>query len=278
MELALLYLLIATGLFAGFMSGLLGVGGGFIFTPVMYFVLKTSGFAFETAILVAFGTSLAVVLPTVLTSALNHTKKGYVNWCDAATIGLVGTVTSYVGGTIATHLPAAVLTFLFGVMLAISAIRMMTALPSGDARSLPISTGVGIGGVAGFCSGLLGIGGGTLILPFLTIFGKYQMRYAVATSAAVIVFITLGGIVAYLTNGLLTGMNQSQYGFYLIGYVDLVEWTILVVTAVPMAVIGVKYANKFQDKVLNKLFILLMVVISMDMLGVYSFIRGFFWL
>jgi uncharacterized membrane protein YfcA len=276
MELALLYLLIATGLFAGFMSGLLGVGGGFIFTPVMYFVLKMSGFALETAILVAFGTSLAVVLPTVLTSALNHAKKGYVNWCDAATIGIVGIATSYIGGTIATHLPAALLTFLFGVMLAIGAIRMMTALPSGDVRSLSTSASVGIGGVAGFCSGLLGIGGGTIIVPFLTIFGKYQMRYAVATSAAAIVFITLGGIVAYLTNGLLTGVNQSQYGFYLIGYVDLVEWTILVVTAVPMAMIGVKYANKFQDKMLNKLFVLLMIVISMDMLGIYSLIRGIF--
>jgi uncharacterized membrane protein YfcA len=276
MELVLLYLLIATGLFAGFMSGLLGVGGGFIFTPVMYFVLKVSGFALENAILVAFGTSLAVVLPTVLTSALNHAKKGYVNWCDAATIGIVGIVTSYVGGTIATRLPVTVLTFLFGAMLAIGAIRMVTALPSGDARSLSTSTGVGIGGIAGFCSGLLGIGGGTIIVPFLTIFGKYQMRYAVATSAAAIVFITFGGIVAYLTNGLLTGVELTQYGFYLIGYVDLVEWAILVVTAVPMVRIGVKYANKFQDKMLNKLFVLLMVVISMDMLGIYSFVREIF--
>lgn len=68
------------------------------------------------------------------------------------------------------------------------------------------------------------------------------MRYAVATSAAAIVFITLGGIVSYLTNGLSAGVNLSSYGFYLIGYVDLVEWTILGVTAVPTALIGVKYA------------------------------------
>lgn len=274
MEPILFCLLIVTGLFAGFMSGLLGVGGGFIFAPVMYFVLKMSGVAPETAILVAFGTSLSVALPTVLTSALGHTKKGNVIWHDAAVIGIAGIVTGYVGGTVATYLPVAVLTFLFGVMLVIGALRMVTALPSGEARKLSTAADVGIGGTAGFFSGLLGVGGGTLVVPLLTIFGKYQMRYAVATSAAAIVFITLGGIASYLTNGISSGVDLSAYGFYLIGYVDLVEWTILAVTAVPMALIGVKYASRFPDKILRKLFVLLMIVIALDMFGVFSFFGG----
>jgi len=274
MELILFCLLIATGLFAGFMSGLLGVGGGFIFAPMMYFVLKTSGVAPDTAILVAFGTSLAVALPTVLTSAFGHTRKGNVVWRDAAVIGVAGIVTGYIGGTVATYLPVAVLTFLFGVMLVIGAIRMITALPSGVSQSLSTSAGIGIGGTTGFFSGLLGVGGGTIVVPLLTIFGKYQMRYAVATSAAAIVFITLGGIISYLTNGILAGVNLSSYGFYLIGYVDLVEWAILAITAVPMALIGVKYASRFPDKLLRKLFVLLMVVIALDMLGVFSLVGG----
>ncbi|HJK05883.1 MAG TPA: sulfite exporter TauE/SafE family protein [Methanocorpusculum sp.] len=274
MEPVLFCLLIVTGLFAGFMSGLLGVGGGFIFAPVMYYVLKMSGVAPETAILVAFGTSLSVALPTVLTSALGHTKKGNVIWHDAAVIGITGIVTGYIGGTVATYLPVAVLTFLFGVMLVIGALRMVTALPSGEERQLSTPAGVGIGGTAGFFSGLLGVGGGTLVVPLLTICGKYHMRYAVATSAAAIVFITLGGIASYLTNGLSSGVDLSAYGFYLIGYVDLVEWTILAVTAVPMALIGVKYASRFPDKILRKLFVLLMIVIALDMFGVFSFLDG----
>ena len=252
------------------MSGLLGVGGGFIFAPVMYYVLKMSGVAPETAILVAFGTSLAVAFPTVLTSALGHTKKGSVIWRDAAVIGVAGIVTGYIGGTVATFLPVAVLTFLFGVMLVIGAVRMVTALPSGDARRLSTPAGVGIGGTAGFFSGLLGVGGGTIVVPLLTLVGKYQMRYAVATSAAAIVFITLGGIASYLLNGMTAGVNLSPYGFYLIGYVDLVEWTILAVTAVPMALIGVRYANRFPDLLLRRMFVLLMAVIALDMLGVFS--------
>ncbi|MDV0441473.1 sulfite exporter TauE/SafE family protein [Methanorbis furvi] len=272
MEPFLLCLLIATGLFAGFMSGLLGVGGGFIFAPVMYFVMKASGVDPETAILVAFGTSLAVALPTVLSSALGHSRKGNVVWRDAVIIGVAGIVTGYIGGTVATYLPVQVLTFLFGVMLVIGAVRMITALPSGDARSLSTPAGVGIGGFAGFMSGLLGVGGGTIVVPLLTIIGKYQMRYAVATSAAAIVFITLGGIASYVVNGLSAHVNLSSYGFYLIGYVDLVMWAILAVTAVPMALIGVTYANQFPDKLLKKIFVVLMIVIALDMLGVFSFI------
>ncbi|MCQ2355994.1 MAG: sulfite exporter TauE/SafE family protein [Methanocorpusculum sp.] len=94
------------------MSGLLGVGGGFIFAPVMYFVLKMSGVAPETAILVAFGTSLAAALPTVLTSTLGYTRIGNVIWSDATVIGIAGIVTGYIGGTVATYLPVAVLTCL----------------------------------------------------------------------------------------------------------------------------------------------------------------------
>jgi uncharacterized membrane protein YfcA len=269
-------LLIVTGLFAGFMSGILGVGGGFIFTPVMYFVQKMSGVTPDTAILVAFGTSLSVALPTVLMSTLGHMKKGNVIWSNAVTIGVSGIVTGYIGGTIATYLPVAVLTTLFGMMLAIGAVRMVTALPSGDARSLSMLTGVGIGGVTGVFSGLLGIGGGTIVVPLLTIFGKYQMRYAVGTSAAAVVFITLGGIASYLTSGISAGINQSSHGFYLIGYVDLVEWAILVMTAMPMALIGVKYTNWFPERVLKKLFVLLMGVIALNMLGTFSLVKKIF--
>ena len=98
-------ILIGTGLIAGFMSGLLGVGGGFLYAPVMYFVLRQSGVPDDTAILVAFGTSLAAAFPTVLTGAFGHTKKGNVVWRDAVMMGLCGTVTGFIGGTVATYLP-----------------------------------------------------------------------------------------------------------------------------------------------------------------------------
>lgn len=102
------------------------------------------------------------------------------------------------------------------------------------------------------------------------------MRYVIATSAATIVFITLGGITSYLFNDTAAGADLSAYAFVLIGYVDLVEWTSLGVTAVPMALIGVKYASRFPDKLLRKIFVVLMIVIALDMLGVFGLVGNQF--
>lgn len=265
MEIILICVLIGAGLLAGFMSGLIGLGGGFIFAPVMYFVLQASGVPPETAILVAFGTSLAVALPTVLTSAYTHSRKGNVCWHDAMMIGLAGMATGFLGGTVATYLPVQILTFLFGLMLIIGAVRMITTLPSGENQQLSKPANAAIGGVAGFMSGLLGVGGGTIIVPLLTIFGKYQMVRAAATSVAAIVFITLGGILAYLLNGVSAGVNLSEFGFYLVGYIDLFMGAILIVTAVPMAYIGVRFVSHVPEKFLRWIFVVLMIIIALDM-------------
>lgn len=270
MEPVLLVFLVIVGIIAGFLSGILGVGGGFVFAPAMFFVLRASGVAAETAILVAFGTSLAVAFPTVLSGALGHSRKGNVCWHDATVIGVAGIVTGFVGGTVATMLPVAVLTFLFGGMLVVGAARMLMVLPSGDAVRLSVPKGAVIGGTAGFFSGLLGVGGGTVVVPLLSIVGRYQMRRAAATSAAAIVFITLGGIASYLLNGASAGVDLSSYGFFLVGYVDLLMWVILVVTAVPMALVGVRYISRFPDRLLRRLFVGLMLVIALDMFGVFS--------
>lgn len=270
MEPMFIVFLVIVGLAAGFLSGILGVGGGFIFAPAMYYVVQASGVKADIAILVAFGTSLAVAFPTVLTGALGHSRKGNVNWHDAITIGIVGILTSFLGGTVATMLPVIVLTYAFGIMLIIGAIRMLTSLPSGTTVRLSVPKGAVIGGTAGFFSGLLGVGGGTVVVPLLSILGKYQMQRAVGTSAAAIMFITLGGITSYLVNGISADVNLSSYGFYLIGYVDILMWVILVVTAVPMTLVGVKYISRFPDRLLRRLFVTLMILIALSMFGVFQ--------
>jgi uncharacterized membrane protein YfcA len=219
---------------------------------------------------VAFGTSLAVALPTVLTSAYGHTQKGNVCWHDAGFIGCFGMLTGFLGGTAAVHLPVQILTFLFGMMLILGAVRMAAVLPSGENQSLSVPACAGIGSVTGFLSGLLGVGGGTIIVPLLTIFGKYPMVLAAATSAASIVFITLGGIAAYLVNGVSAGVDLSAYGFYLAGYTDLFMGSVLILTAVPMAFLGVRFVSRVPEKQLRRVFIVLMLVIAADMLGVFN--------
>ncbi len=266
MEPVFICIQIGTGLLAGFMSGLLGVGGGFLYAPVMYFVLRQSGVPDDMAILVAFGTSLAAAFPTVLTGAFVHTKKGNVVWRDAVIMGLCGTVTGFIGGTVATYLPVQILTLLFGVMLILGAVRLITSLPSGTGEKMAAPLAGGIGGTAGFMSGLLGVGGGTVLVPLMVLLGKFSMKKAAATSAAAIVFITLGGILSYLVNGFSAGIDLSAYGFYLIGYIDVLMWAIVVITAIPMVLFAVKISGRVPEVWLRRIFFILMLVIAIRML------------
>lgn len=260
MDILFILFLIAVGLFAGCMSGMLGVGGGFVFAPAMFFVLQAAGIPADTALLTAFGTSLAAALPTVLTGALSHTKQGNVVWRDALIMGFAGIITGFIGGNAATLLPVKVLTVLFALLLIFGAIRLITALPCGEQTRMKAPLAAGIGSLAGFFSGLLGVGGGTILVPLMTMLGKFPMKKAVATSSAAIVFITIGGIGSYLLNG----------------YFDLLMWVILVVTAVPAAALSAKFSSRVPDVLLRRMFAVLMFGISLHMLGVFEWIVSLF--
>ncbi len=260
MELIFILFLITVGLFAGCMSGMLGVGGGFVFAPAMYCVLQTAGVPADTALLTAFGTSLAAALPTVLTGALSHTKQGNVVWRDALIMGGAGVFAGFLGGTAATYLPVKVLTTLFAVVLVAGAVRLVTTLPCGENTRMKTPLAAGVGGISGFFSGLLGVGGGTILVPLMTIMGKFPMKKAVATSSAAIVFITLGGIGSYLLNG----------------YFNPLMWVILVICAVPTAAISAKYSAKISDVWLRRVFAVLMIGIALNMLGIFEWVLSLF--
>ena len=120
-------ILAITGICVGVVSGMLGVGGCFIMMPVQFWVYTEMGVDPNTAILVAFGTNLFVVLPTAISSAYGHTKKGAVLWNAAIVLGLTGSVGAVLGATIATHLPAHILKMAFGIAVLAGGVRMLTA-------------------------------------------------------------------------------------------------------------------------------------------------------
>lgn len=275
MELVFILFLIVAGLFAGFMAGLLGVGGGFIFAPAMFFVLKASGVPEETAILVAFGTSLACAFPTILTGALTHIKQGNVSIRNAVLMGICGAVLSAFGAVCAGILPVNVLTILFGCLLVFGAVRLVTKLPSGEKTELKPVTAVCTGAVTGFFSGLLGVGGGTILVPSLTIAGRFSMKRAVGTSSLAIVFITAGGIISYLCTGLANSVDLSASGFCVFGFIELWMWLILVLCAVPMAFFSSRViSGKIPERVLRWMFFTLMICIALQMFGVFDLIAG----
>ena len=203
MEYIQIIALLATGVAVGFASGLLGVGGCFIMVPVQFWVLKTIGVDPTLAIRIAFGTNLLVVLPTAISGARTHNKKGAVIWKAAIAFGISGLIGAFAGGFIASLLPGKILTTGFGIVVILGAIRMLTAKPPqitdepSDNTLAFIFWGIPLGVV----SGIVGIGGGVIMIPIMLYALKFKMHQAVGTSTALMIFTAIGGIFSYIING-----------------------------------------------------------------------------
>jgi uncharacterized membrane protein YfcA len=270
MELIFIIALVLTGIVVGFAGGLLGVGGCFIMIPVQYWILTSMGLDPGIAILIAFGTNLAVVLPTAISGAYGHNKKGAVAWNAAVTMGIAGFAGALVGGYIATLIPGQYLTALFGLVILLSAIRMLTAKPPAvDAKPVDDVVTFLLWGIPlGLLSGIIGIGGGVLLIPVMVLALHFKMHTAVGTSTALMIFTALGGTIAYIING----WGVAGLPAYSIGYVNLLQWALLAIPSIAMAQVGVRVAHKLPAKQLKYVFIAVMIYMGLKMMGVFTYL------
>jgi hypothetical protein len=259
-------ILILTGFFTGIVSGMLGIGGGFIISPVQYWLLQETGLQHDIAIRIAFGTTLFVVLLNAINVAYIYHQKNAVLWKQATIIGVFGSIFSFVGVAVASYLPASTLSKIFGIVVLIGAIRTYLAPAVTDKKyissnPLPyIFSGIFIG----FFSGLLGLGGGVIGIPIMLIFLHLDMRKAVGTSAAVIIFTSFSGSIGYIINGL----GKAGLPPYSIGYINLLNWILLAFPAFLTARNGAKIAHFIDPEHLKHLFIILMIYVGLKMIGV----------
>jgi hypothetical protein len=269
-ELIFIIALILTGIAVGFAGGLLGLGGCFIMTPVQYWVLTSMGLDPGLAILIAFGTNLAVVLPTALSGAYGHNKKGAVAWNAAISMGIAGFAGALLGGYIATLIPGEYLIAFFGVVILLSAIRMLTAKPlSVDAKPVDNVITFLIWGIPiGLLTGVIGIGGGVILIPVMVLVLHFKMHTAVGTSTAFMIFTALGGTIAYIING----WGVAGLPAYSLGYVNLLQWALLVIPSILTAQVGVRVAHRLPAKQLKYVFIAVMIYMGLKMLGVFTFL------
>lgn len=271
MEYIQIIALLATGVAVGFASGLLGVGGCFIMVPVQFWVLKTIGVDPTLAIRIAFGTNLLVVLPTAISGARTHNKKGAVIWKAAISFGISGLIGAFAGGFIASLLPGKILTTGFGIVVILGAIRMLTAKPPqitdepSDNTLAFIFWGIPLGVV----SGIVGIGGGVIMIPIMLYALKFKMHQAVGTSTALMIFTAIGGIFSYIING----WGVPGLPPYSTGYVNWLQWILLAGCSVPMAMVGAKTAHLLPAKQLKYIFIAVMLYIGLKMAGVFTMLH-----
>lgn len=262
--------LMATGIFVGSACGLLGVGGAFIMVPVQLWALTSMGIDPTIATRVAFGTSLAVVLPTSLSGCYGHSCRGVVLWRPGIMLGLSGLAGAFIGGFIAAHAPADVLKTIFGLAVLAGALRMLLAgriRPGGKPRSNSLYYALW-GFPIGIMSGLSGIGGGILMVPVMVVVMGFSMLQAVGTSSVAIALNSVGGITSYAINGLgVPGRPE-----YSLGYIDLLQFALLAGTSVPAAQLGVRFAHILPGRQLRYIFIILMFYIGLRMTGVFGWL------
>jgi len=273
-EFQIIALLLGTGLVIGILSGLLGIGGGIIMTPVQYWIYTSGGMSTDVAIKLSFATTLAVVLPTAASGVLQHRLHTPINWRFASFMGIFTALGSFIGSSLAVYLPGSALKIGFGVLALIVTVRMISVKMSISQQ--PVRTNrwlwIAIALPLGIVTGLLGIGGGILVIPVLVLILHLQMKNAVATSLAMMLFTATGGIIGYAV----AGTNVQGLPAQTLGFIYWPAWIGLSITSIGMAQVGAILAHKLQGNWLNYLFIALLIYVSLDMLGLFEFIASLF--
>ncbi|MCK4742197.1 MAG: sulfite exporter TauE/SafE family protein [Sulfuriflexus sp.] len=254
------YLLL--GAFAGTMAGLLGVGGGLIIVPVLVFIFTGHQFPVESIVHIAVGTSLASIVMTSISSTWAHQQHAAVLWPVfwQLTPGIILGV--FIGAVIADFMNANSLRTFFGVFELLVAAQMAMNIKPAAHRQLPNWQGTASAGSGiGIISSIVGIGGGTLTVPFL-IWCNTNMHKAIATSAACGLPIAVAGAIAYT----LTGLNEANLPEGAMGYIYWPAFTGIIITSILFAPLGARLAHRLPVAVLKKVFAVLLAVLGLRML------------
>lgn len=243
--------LLATGLVAGVLAGLLGVGGGIVIVPVLYHLFTLLGIDESVRMHAAVGTSLATIIPTSIMSSRAHRRRGSL---DAALLKklMPGVVVGVIVGSIASgFLSGQVLTAVFATVALLVALNMAFKRDGfALADGLPGSVGTALlGGGIGGVSTLMGIGGGTLSVPILNAL-RVPMHTAVGTGAMLGTLISVPGAMAFIVNGL-DVPNRPPFS---VGYVNLLGFALIVPATMATTGWGAKLAHSINAKRLRQVF------------------------
>ena len=255
----LLLELAALGVFAGFLAGLLGIGGGMLMVPILTMVFDGQGVAAGAAVKMAIATSMATILFTSLSSLRAHHRKGAVRWPIVAGMAPGILVGGLVGGAgVFALLRGQALALCFAAFVGWSAFSMLRGRQAHAHRQMPgwpVQAAAGSG--IGLVSGLVGAGGGFLSVPFMT-WGNVPIHQAIATSAALGFPIALANTLGYVIGG--RHMAPLLPGAY--GYLYLPALATIACASVVMAPLGARAAHALDVAHLKRLFAILLFALA----------------
>ncbi|WP_017443784.1 sulfite exporter TauE/SafE family protein [Gayadomonas joobiniege] len=255
--------LAATGVFAGILAGLFGVGGGIVIVPVLYFLLQQFNVSPESAMQIATATSLATIIPTSVSSIRAHQKKGNIHGALLKLWGPIIILFAVLGSFAASQISGHSLTLMFAVIALLVSLNMLfrsgapalfNQLPG---RFLQRIMAAAVGGL----SVMIGIGGGTIGVPLLTSFNVAAHK-AVGTAAVFGLLIAVPGTLVML----LTGIAPADAPFGNWGLISLPAFLILMPLTILFAPIGANIGSRLNSAQLKKGFAVLLVITGIRMI------------
>lgn len=253
---------ILLGIAAGLLAGLFGIGGGIIIVPVLVLLFSAQGFPENLVLIMSIATSLATIIFTSISSLLMHHRLGSVLWPKVFRLAPGIMIGAGAGAVIADQIDAGLLRLIFtGYLLYVGTHMAMQSKPkpgrSQSSKLLDFVAAV----VIGLMSSLVGIGGGTLTVPFLVHF-QTSMRNAVAVASACGLPIAVAGTVSYA----LLGRNALQLPEWSLGYVYLPAFSGILFSSIFTAPIGARLANRLPAQQLKRYFSLLIFVMAVKLM------------
>jgi uncharacterized membrane protein YfcA len=257
-----LTLYLATGIIAGILAGLLGVGGGIIIVPALLWSFNRLDIATDHAMQIAVGTSLATIIVTSVSSLLAHHKRGAILWETVRDLTPGILIGAAFGAMAADYLPTDILQMIFAIFVLLVSLQMTLGKAPAAHRQLPGNTGMVIaGGGIGSLSAIVGIGGGSLTVPFLA-FCNIKMQNAVATSSACGLPIAIAGSIGFV----LMGLNESDLPNWSSGYIYWPAFIGITITSAFFAPLGARLAHALPVAILKQVFGLLLSLMGLKML------------
>jgi len=250
------------GFFSGFASGLFGIGGGTVRVPVFIYLFPWLGIAHSVTMHIATATSMALVVPSAITSTRKQKALGnldldfFKSWAIGLFFGVaIGVVLIPFASTEALQSIFAVYIIVVGIYTALGHGGFSFGDPPSGVRKL------GIASVVGAVAALTGTAGGTLTTPILTAC-KIALPKAIAISSATgLVTGTVGAL-----GGIVTGWHASDLPAYSLGYVDPVIFLVMLPTVILGAPLGVRVGHRMSEKTLRLAYAILLIIIGLDLL------------
>ncbi|MCB1490187.1 MAG: sulfite exporter TauE/SafE family protein [Bauldia sp.] len=251
--------LLLAGALSGLLAGIFGIGGGAVIVPVLYQALVYLGVDESVRMHVAVGTSLAIIVPTSLRSFFAHKRRGAVDMALFRSFLIPVPLGVIVASIVAASISGAALRGIFAAIALAVALKLILQrqgwqlgqdIPGNPSRAI-------IGGLIGFFSTLMGIGGGIITNTYMTLFGR-PIHQAVATSSGVGVLISIPGVIGYVW----AGWGNPLLPPFSLGFVNLIGVLVVIPASVLIAPLGVRIAHVLTRRQLELGFGIFLVVVA----------------